>query len=311
MTSEPAAARFDRSSLIVICTSIGAAVVCGLVCMQLKVLPGFTGTLTAGGGALPAAIEYSLLGRRRNVTDEISRIRQGELRRPVGLVVVMLAAALFLAVVMTDVAVGARARATSLPGVTVVALTGLIAAALAFFISWYASHYLGKHPYRWTVVAVGGVFIIIVAANLGSFGAGWGFVLYLSSVTFAHSSLVLNASLAGVWCGRGRHDKFLAMKLARLERRAAKEAAKRPESTPQSQATGMQASAQDFSSPQDLVPITVNVATQPNGAPPSPPHNLHTRDPFEQIEKLAQLRDIGALTEEEFQAKKTEILGRI
>jgi hypothetical protein len=73
----------------------------------------------------------------------------------------------------------------------------------------------------------------------------------------------------------------------------------------------MQASAPDFSAPQDLVPVAVNVARQPNGAPPSPPHNLPTRDPFEQIEKLAQLRDTGALTEEEFQAKKTEILGRI
>jgi Short C-terminal domain len=312
MTSEPAAARFDHSSLIVVGISIGAAVVCGLVCAQLKVLPGFTGTLVSGAGALPAAIEYRLLGRRRNVTDEISRIRRGELRRPVGLVVVMLAAALFLAEVMADVAVGARALAASLPGVTLVALTGLIAAAFAFFISWYASHYLGKHPYRWTVAAVGGVFIIIVAANLGSFGAGWRFVLYLSSVTFAHSSLVLNASLAGVWCGRGRHDKFLAKKLARLERKALrKKAGKRPESTPQSQATGMQASGQDFSAPQDLVPIAVNVATQPNGAPPSPPHNLPTRDPFEQIEKLAHLRDTGVLTEEEFQAKKTEVLGRI
>src|ERR1700752_446405 len=155
--------------------------------------------------------------------------------RPVGRVVVMLAAALFLAEVMADVAVGARTLATSLPGATRVALTGLVAAALAFFISWYASHYLGKHPYRWTVVAVGGVFIIIVAANLGSFGAGWGFVLYLSSVPLAHSSLVLNAPLAGFWCGRARHDKFLAKKLARLERKAADEAAKRPESTPERQ----------------------------------------------------------------------------
>jgi hypothetical protein len=32
---------------------------------------------------------------------------------------------------------------------------------------------------------------------------------------------------------------------------------------------------------------------------------------MEQIEKLARLRDMGALTEEEFQAKKTEILVRI
>ena len=58
------------------------------------------------------------------------------------------------------------------------------------------------------------------------------------------------------------------------------------------------------------MPFATNVATQPNG-PPSTPYNLPTGDPFKQIGKLAQLRDTGALTEEEFQAKKTEILDRI
>jgi hypothetical protein len=44
---------------------------------------------------------------------------------------------------------------------------------------------------------------------------------------------------------------------------------------------------------------------------PSAPDNHRTSDPIKQIEKLAHLRDAGALTEEEFQAKKTEILCRI
>jgi len=35
------------------------------------------------------------------------------------------------------------------------------------------------------------------------------------------------------------------------------------------------------------------------------------QDPFEQIEKLAHLWEIGALTAEEFQATKSEILGWI
>ncbi|GAA3862712.1 hypothetical protein GCM10022381_03550 [Leifsonia kafniensis] len=34
-------------------------------------------------------------------------------------------------------------------------------------------------------------------------------------------------------------------------------------------------------------------------------------DPVEQIRKLAELRDQGLLSEEEFQAKRTELLGRI
>jgi len=34
-------------------------------------------------------------------------------------------------------------------------------------------------------------------------------------------------------------------------------------------------------------------------------------DPIEQLKQLAQLRDAGVVTEEEFQAKKTEILSRL
>lgn len=41
-----------------------------------------------------------------------------------------------------------------------------------------------------------------------------------------------------------------------------------------------------------------------DAAPPAP-------DPVEQLARLAKLRDSGAVTEEEFQAKKTEILGRM
>jgi Short C-terminal domain len=55
-----------------------------------------------------------------------------------------------------------------------------------------------------------------------------------------------------------------------------------------------------------LVPLV----SRPSESPSAP--DLHpTRDPYEEIEKLAHLRKTGALTEEEFQAKKTEILGRI
>jgi hypothetical protein len=47
--------------------------------------------------------------------------------------------------------------------------------------------------------------------------------------------------------------------------------------------------------------------------PPSPAHSELAAggDPLEQIRKLAGLRDAGLLTEEEFEAKKTELLRRI
>jgi hypothetical protein len=71
--------------------------------------------------------------------------------------------------------------------------------------------------------------------------------------------------------GRRHHEKFLTKKLARVERKAAKAAAKRQPATTQ------------------------------RGAP----------DLLDQLTKLAGLRDAGVLTEEELQAKKTEILGRM
>jgi hypothetical protein len=319
MTTQSTVSRFDQRSLLGIGVSVGAAVAVERLCKSLGVSDPLTGTLTAGAASLPAAAAYSLQGRRRNVTDEIWRLRQGELRRPITPVVVMLTAALFVAeVIANDVVKRKLGQPYSIIEAIGPRLSfwyeidyifiGLIAGALAFFISWYASHYLGKHPYRWTVVAVGVVFILIEAVGVANrdYYPTWRNYHFLSDA-FAYNLMVLNASVAGAWCGRRRHDKFLAKKLARLERKAAKQAAKRPEPTLQSQATGMQASAEDSSAPQDLVPI----ATQPNGAPPSLPQNLPTRDPFEQIDKLLHLRDKGALTEEEFQAKKSEILGRI
>jgi hypothetical protein len=315
MTTQRAVSRFDQRSLIGIGASFGAAFAVGLLCKRVGVTDPVSGTLTAGAASLPAAVAYSLEGRRRNVTDEISRLRQGELRRPLGLVVVMLTAALFAAE-MIGSGITHALRLALRPGVSVwyeinFIFIGLIAGALAFFTSWYASHYLGKHPYRWTVVAVGVVFILLEAFYAASVhDLPPDYRARALSNAFAFNLMVLNASLAGAWCGRRRHDKFLAKKLARLERKAAKEAGKRPEPTRQSQATGMQASAQDSSAPQELLPNAVNVAKQPSG-PPSPPNNALVRDPLKQIEKLAHLRDTGALTEEEFQAKKTEILGRI
>ncbi|WP_020185450.1 SHOCT domain-containing protein [Methylopila sp. 73B] len=61
---------------------------------------------------------------------------------------------------------------------------------------------------------------------------------------------------------------------------------------------------------------------EPNSAPvapaqpeearaPNPRQNVESGDPIELIRKLAALKDAGALTEDEFQAKKIELLARI
>jgi hypothetical protein len=49
---------------------------------------------------------------------------------------------------------------------------------------------------------------------------------------------------------------------------------------------------------------------QPEPSPSAPPHAA-SGDPVELIRKLATLREAGLLTEDEFQAKKTELLARI
>jgi hypothetical protein len=116
--------------------------------------------------------------------------------------------------------------------------------------------------------------------------------------------------MVGVWFGRRYHDAFLAKKLARMEGKAAREAAKQHESSLQSQTTATQASAQDSNAPQNSAPKLVTLISRPSDLP-SAPDNHRTSDPFMEIEKLAHLRETGALTEEEFQAKKTEVLCRI
>jgi Short C-terminal domain len=46
-------------------------------------------------------------------------------------------------------------------------------------------------------------------------------------------------------------------------------------------------------------------------APPDAPTSAAPEDPFAQIERLGELRDTGLLSDEEFEAKKAEVLGRM
>jgi uncharacterized membrane protein YdbT with pleckstrin-like domain len=53
------------------------------------------------------------------------------------------------------------------------------------------------------------------------------------------------------------------------------------------------------------------IAAQPPGAAPAPSSARSAPDVPEQIEQLARLRDAGHITPEEFEAKKSELLGRM
>jgi Short C-terminal domain len=300
MASQPGASRLHERSLIGVSASIGAAMVLGYITNAIGAPPAVQGTVAAAAVGIPAATEYSLQSKRRDPAEDAELIRQGELRRPIPLIVAMSTAVLLLVDVMAFV-LTVWLFATLVPEPTSVAVLWmfvtqvLIVLSAEFFVASYVSHYLGKRPLLWIAITVGVVVVIealLLLAGLvvavtqerewlmygpahvtrEELNGGWALlgVLRVIFVIALFHLLLLGVCLAGVWYGRRfRYAKFLKRKLTRVERRAE-----------QADTTREQPS------------LTAN-------------------DAFEQLKKLANLRDAGVLTEEEFQAKKTEILSRI
>lgn len=332
MTAGPQALRLQDNSLLGIGAGLVAIVAAGYVCKWAGLPPETTTGVLALAGAVPPAASLRIKSRRRDTNADIARIQRGELRRPVGLVVMLLAAAILL----IDSAVGLMVSGISSVvkhlvktgeiGINTAEVLGSFAGIFSislglcfFLVASYASHYLAKRPYLWTAIAVGCALAVrelvlialrsssaikdFVRGTVGEFGD-----LLAMAVVMNLGYLVI--CLVGAWFGRRYHDAFLAKKLTRMEGKAAREAAKQPQPTLQSRTTATQASAQDSNAPQNSAPQLVSLVSQASDLP-SAHDNHRTGDHFKQIEKLAHLRETGALTEEEFQAKKTEILGRI
>ena len=287
VASEPAASRFHEGSILGIFAGLVSVVAVGLLCDATGAPYAVQSAATAGAVGLPAAIEYSIKARRRDKIKDVSRIRQGELRRPIGLVLAMFAAVLFLVDSMigrTFAVALAEGYPVSHTTAIMLAIFGvLIVGVFGFFASSYASHYLGKKPYLWTAVAVGSIFVLRVLLLLVEYRvtpaedravlAEYGVMPRVLLRLFVAYLIYLGACLAGVWYGRRRHGEFLAKKLARMQSKASRAAGNEIAAHPPSQASGL--------------------------------------DLLELLRKLGDLRDAGVLTEEEFQAKKTEILARI
>ncbi|HME78421.1 MAG TPA: SHOCT domain-containing protein [Mycobacterium sp.] len=335
MTTGPAASRLQENSLLGLGGGLVAIVAAGYVCTWAGFSQSTTTSVMGLAIGVPAAVELRMKSRRRNTDVDIARIQRGELRRPVGLVVMLLAAGIVLldsgfALLMVGVSslqqhvVSWAKIAVSTANVVFGPLTGILMAIFGmclFLISSYASHYFAKRPYLWTATAVGcalavrEVVVVLLGFKSGSQMRSLARVAYGSLAGMLAAEVVaslgiLFVCMVGAWLGRRYHDEFLAKKLAHMEGKAAREAAKQHQSTPQSQTTATQASAQDSSAPQNSAPKLVTLVSRPDVLP-SAPDGHRTSDPIKQIEKLARLRDAGALTEEEFQAKKTEILCRI
>jgi hypothetical protein len=305
VSTEAAASRFHREhSIIGIFAGIVSVVVVGFVCDAAGVPPMVRGAAAVSAFGLPAAIEYTIQARRRDKTADAARIRRGELRRPIGLVVIMFAAAFAVVLFLVDSIIGrifaiAMADGYAISHSTAIVVTSfavLIVGVAGFFISSYASHYLGKKAYLWTAVTVGVVFVFRVLFVFGEYGVGtleeYGILVPVLFRLLVAPPIYLGACLAGTWYGRRHHDEFLANKLLRMQRNAS-----RANATQQPSSTVNQTTPTDLLVPDDIA------SHQPSHA--------SGLDLVELLKKLGDLRDAGVLTEEEFQAKKTEILARL
>src|SRR5215469_10104678 len=96
MTTRPAASRLQDNSLLGIVAGIVAAVAVGKLCSWAHLDQYTTSTVMSLALGLPAAIALKIQSRRRDANADIARLQRGELRRPVVLVVTVLAAAIVL-----------------------------------------------------------------------------------------------------------------------------------------------------------------------------------------------------------------------
>jgi Short C-terminal domain len=321
------------NSLVGIGAGLVAVVAAGYVCNLANFSQATTTSVMALALGVPSAIELQVKALHRDTKVDVARIQRGDLRRPVGLVVMVFAAA----IVLLDSA-GGVLIAGIIDGLTSLEKAGKIQLSTAktvgsplmsiicvflgmclFLVAFYASHYFAKRPYLWTAVAVGCALAIrelvvlglrsargmqdVIRATTGSLAG-----LLVAEVEISLSFLLI--CMVGAWLGRRYHDAFLAKKLASVEGKAARQIAKQAEPPSRTQTTATQASTQNSDAPEDSAAKLVTIVGRPSDVP-SPAADHRATDHFKEIKKLAQLRDTGALTEAEFQAKKSEILSRI
>jgi len=276
MTTPPTAKRLREGSVLGIGASVGCAVLVGYLCTFFNVPAVVQGTVTAGAAGLPAAIEYSLQSRRRDTTEDAARIAQGELRRPIGLVVAILTVALFLTIGISYFLL----TVTDYSSFWLI-LVGWVASGglLSFVLASYASHYFGKHPYRWTAVALGVAIVLweslFIRSRYEDFtnpplpDSEWLIVFGIEppshtrivSYLIVAVCVLIGAGLGGVWYGRRHHAEFLAKKLARMQRAASRASASSATSPQQPSASRTTASTVSASNSPRRMPVRASSST--------------------------------------------------
>jgi hypothetical protein len=241
MTSEPTASRFRENSLLGISAGIIAVLLVGSLCSFAGFSQSITASVTALALTLPAAIELQIGRRRRDKKLDAARIRSGELRRPVGLVVLLFAGA----IVLIDTAIGFILGAThdaardlvdagkidmgtagTLLGPLLVFVT-MLGGISFFLLGSYTSHYLAKRPFLWTAAAMCCALAVRELVVVGFAESGNALRSVMSKLGGSLTSLmlaevfgyfgVLIICVIGVWSGGRHHKEFLARKLARMD----------------------------------------------------------------------------------------------
>lgn len=205
----------DRRAHGIALVAAGAAIFAAVACSLLQLSEVATSVVATTAGAVPAAIGYFRSPQKSDKVKDLALLRKGTLSRPVPLVIVLLALAIFV----WDSIVGAiLVPFMPVDGFNLASLLGiLLVVAGAFGISWYASHYLGDRPFRATIIAVIGMIgarVIVIIIVLSIAGASSLIPQYALGLLF--HLLTLGAALAGVYLGRRRQSAFVAAKANRL-----------------------------------------------------------------------------------------------
>lgn len=295
MTSHPPPSGPNPQSLSIVAASIVLATALGFLLNAIHAPESVQGSVLAVAVGLPAAVAYRRQSMHRDRAEDAAQIAQGQLRRPIGLVVTLLVSSLVLAWTLSA-QIGLRFFRPAIGSWPAWSLCGFaVAWVLSFLLASYASHYIARHSYRWTAISAGLVSVVLVLAFVGDpfVQRAQGMALALKIVVFCVAVVgFVVACLAGTWHGRSHHDEFLKKKLERIEHNAA------PRSAVPSQAqTHEVVAAAPFS---EQPAASRHMAQHPSGS-----------DLVGLLSNLAKLRDDGVLTEIEFQVKKEEILARM
>ena len=214
--SDGAVLASNRESNVLALVAVFAAVAVGLICSFLAVSADVAGALVSATGAIPAGIGLYRSRKRRDPSADLRRLRQGELRRPVALVVVLLAVSLLAWDSLVGAIIGSAAAVT---GWVMLSWLGILLTYVgAFVLALYAGHYLGSNPYALGSIAVVGMLVARVAilmATLEALGLGDQTAYYLAWMLLHIGTWA--AVLLGISVSRRRQERFIAEKAAKLE----------------------------------------------------------------------------------------------